>query len=131
LVNIALAVTKLGDLDRAEQLYTLLSPYAHHNTPDGYLFDDGSVSHYLALLAATLGWHERVQAHFRTAIVMNRDMGRRPQLARTYYDFAVWTAEQDRSGASAEAQGLAHEASILAEAIGMQWLAQLARGLMT
>jgi hypothetical protein len=131
LANIAIAVAKLGDLERAEQVYTLLSPYAHHNTPDGYLFDDGAVSHYLALLAATLGWHERVEAHFRSAIVMNRNTGRRPQLARTYYDFAVWTAEQDRQNASAQAQELAHEASILAEAIGMQWLAQLARGLMT
>lgn len=131
LVNLAMAVTRLADLERAEQLYTTLSPYAQHNTPDGYLFDEGSVSHYLALLADTLGWHERVEAHFRTAIVMNRDMGRRPQLARTYYDFAVWAAEQDRNGASALAQSLAHEASILAESIGMQWLAQLARSLMT
>lgn len=131
LVNIAIAVTKLGDLERAEQLYTLLSPYAQFNTPDGYLYDEGSVSHYLALLAATLGWHERVEAHFRSALVLNRDMGRRPQLARTYYDFAVWTAEQDHSGASAQAQSLAREASLHAEAIGMQWLAQLARGMMT
>jgi DNA-binding winged helix-turn-helix (wHTH) protein len=131
LVNIAIAVTKLGDLERAEQLYTLLSPYAQFNTPDAYLCDEGSVSHYLALLAATLGWHERVEAHFRSALVLNRDLGRRPQLARTYYDFAVWTAEQDHSGASAQAQSLAREASLHAEAIGMQWLAQLARGLMT
>jgi hypothetical protein len=131
LVNMAIAVTKLGDLERAEQLYTLLSPYAQFNSPDAYLFDEGSVSHYLALLAATLGWHERVEAHFRSALVLNRDMGRRPQLARTYYDFAVWTAEQDHSGASAQAQSLAREASVHAEEIGMQWLAQLARGLMT
>jgi|GEM_PF-2451956 len=131
LVNLAIAVTKLGDLERAEQLYTLLTPYAQFNTPDGYLFDEGSVSHYLALLAATLGWHERVEAHFRSAIVLNRDMGRKPQLARTYYDFAVWTAEQDHHDASAQAQSLAREASVHAEAIGMQWLAQLARGLMT
>ena len=131
LVNIAIAVTKLGDLERAEQLYTLLTPYAQFNTPDGYLFDEGSVSHYLALLAATLGWHERVEAHFRSAIVLNRDMGRKPQLARTYYDFAVWAAEQDHHDASAQAQSLAREASVHAEAIGMQWLAQLARGLMT
>ena len=131
LANLAIAVTKLGDLERAEQLYTLLTPYAQLNTPDGYLFDEGSVSHYLALLAATLGWHERVEAHFRAAIVMNRDMGRRPQLARTYYDFAVWAAEQDHPNASAQAQSLAREASVHAEAIGMQWLAQLARGLMT
>ena len=131
LVNLAIAVTKLGDLERAEQLYTLLTPYAQFNTPDGYLFDEGSVSHYLALLAATLGWHERVEAHFRSAIVLNRDMGRRPQLARTYYDFAVWTAEQEHHDASAQAQSLAREASVHAEAIGMQWLAQLARALMT
>ena len=131
LVNLAIAVTKLGDLERAEQLYTLLTPYAQFNTPDGYLFDEGSVSHYLALLAATLGWHERVEAHFRAAIIHNRDMGRRPQLARTYYDFAVWTAEQDHQAASAQAQSLAREASVHAEAIGMQWLAQLARALMT
>jgi tetratricopeptide (TPR) repeat protein len=131
LVNLAIAVVKLGDLERAEQLYTLLTPYAHLNTPDGYLFDEGSVSHYLALLAATLGWHERVEAHFRAALVLNRDMGRRPQLARTYYDFAVWTAEQDHHGASAQAQSLAREASVHAEAIGMTWLAQLARGFMT
>jgi len=131
LVNLAIVVTKLGDLERAEQLYTLLSPYALLSTPDGYLFDDGAVSRYLALLAATLGWHERVEAHFRSALVVNRDMGRRPELARTYYDYAVWVSNRDEREASAQAQSLAREASMLAESIGMHWLAQLARELMT
>ena len=131
LANLAVAVTKLGDLERAEQLYTLLSPHALMNTPDGYLFDDGAVSRYLALPAATLGWHERVEAHFRAAIVVNRDMGRRPEQARTYYDYAVWISNQDQGGASSQAQSLAREASMLAESVGMQWLAQLARELMT
>jgi tetratricopeptide (TPR) repeat protein len=131
LANLAIAVTRLGDCERAEQLYTLLSPYALLNTPDGYLCDEGAVSRYLALLAATLGWHERVEAHFRSALVVNRDMGRRPELARTYYDYAVWVSNQDQHGASAQAQDLAREASMLAESLGMSWLSQLARELMT
>jgi hypothetical protein len=125
------AAIKLRDLERAEQIYTLLEPYPQHNTPDTLLLDEGSVSHYLALLAELLGWHDRVEVHFRTALSMNRDMSRRPQLARTYYDYAAWLATQDRAGASAQAQQLGREAYAHAEALGMHWLVQAARSLMT
>jgi hypothetical protein len=131
LANVSLAVSLLGEVERAEQLYTLMAPYPHHNTPDVFLFDEGSVSRYLARLAATLGWHDRVEAHFEIALGMNRQMRRANQVANTCYDYSVWLAERSEPGARARARTLAAEARSCAEGVGMVWLAERARVLET
>jgi DNA-binding winged helix-turn-helix (wHTH) protein/tetratricopeptide (TPR) repeat protein len=129
LSNIAVAVVELGDLERAERIYALLAPYPRHSTPDALLLDQGSVSHYLALLAAMLGREERVEAHFEEALAMNRRMNRRPQVARTSYDYARWLAGRKQAKANARAQELGREACTMAEALGMRWLVLCARPL--
>jgi tetratricopeptide (TPR) repeat protein len=98
LANISLAAVAFSDRERAEQLYALLAPYPHHSTPDPLLFDEGSVSRYLALLAACLGRHEQVEAHFEEALNLNRRMRRRSQVARTLLDYADWRS-RERAGA--------------------------------
>jgi DNA-binding winged helix-turn-helix (wHTH) protein/tetratricopeptide (TPR) repeat protein len=131
LANMSLAVVLLGELERAEQLYALLSPYPNHNTPDVLLFDEGSASRYLALLAACLGWHERVEAHFERALAMNRSMRRANQIASTCYDYASWLKGQSQPGAAARARELAIEARDSAQAVGMLWLAGRAAALVS
>jgi DNA-binding winged helix-turn-helix (wHTH) protein/tetratricopeptide (TPR) repeat protein len=129
LANISLAVVLLGDRERAEQLYTLLAPYPRHNTPDVLLFDEGAVSRYLGLLAASLGWDARVEEHFENALALNRQMRRANQIAWTCYDYASWLSRQASAGATARARALAGQARSCAESIGMHWLAKRAGAL--
>jgi hypothetical protein len=129
LTNIALAVVLLSDRERAERIYALLTPYSRFNTPDALLLDQGSVSHYLGLLAICLGHDEPVEAHFEEALAMNRRMNRRPQVAHTCYEYAKWLFDRKGSGSSARSQELGREALAIAEAVGMRWLAERARPL--
>jgi tetratricopeptide (TPR) repeat protein len=121
LANIALAAIALDDRARAEQVYALLAPYPQHNTPDQLYNDMGSVSRYLALLAAHLGDDASVEAHFERAVAMNRRMNRGPQLARTCFEFVDWLARK-RPNARGRAQELTREARAIAESFGMHWL---------
>jgi tetratricopeptide (TPR) repeat protein len=125
LANIAVAVVALGDRPRAEQLYALLTPYPHHNTPDPTLLYQGSVSRYLALLAGCLGYRDEVEAHFEDALAMNRRIGLEPMVARTSLEYAQWLAAQ-RGGAT-RARELGLQAAVLGDSLGMAWLAERGR----
>jgi DNA-binding winged helix-turn-helix (wHTH) protein len=129
LADLAVASLELGDLARAEQIYALLAPYASHNTPEPMLYDQGSASRYLGLLAASLGKHDRVEAHYRDALSMNRAMKRPGYVARTCCDYARWLSQRGEAGASARARELAQEGLALADSMGMSWLAEQAREL--
>ena len=76
---LARAAAALRDRTRAEQLYARLAPYTEFNSPNSMLFYDGPVAHPLALLAALLGWDERAEAHFETALAANERLGARPR----------------------------------------------------
>ena len=80
----------LADRPRAERIYEELAAYPHHNTPDAVMLYEGSVSHFLAQLAAFLGRRERVARHFDDALAMNERLGLRPQLAHGYCAYARW-----------------------------------------
>jgi len=127
LANISIAVLALSDGPRAEQLYALLAPYSQHNTPDAMLLYEGSVSRYLAQLAACLGWSDKAEAHFEAALVMNRRIGQRALVARTSHEYAQWLAGRRSAGARTRAQELNRETVALAENLGMAWLAERAR----
>jgi tetratricopeptide (TPR) repeat protein len=92
LASLGMLAIRLGDRERAQRVYDALLPYAHHNTPNVLLFYEGSVSHFLGLLAELLGLTERVQGHFEAAIAMNERLGARPQLARSRYELGRWLA---------------------------------------
>jgi len=127
LASVAVAVVALADRPRAEQLYALLAPYPHHNTPEPTLLYEGSVSRYLALLAACIGYRNEVEAHFEHALVMNRRIGQRAMLARTCFDYASWLS--GRRVGDARARELGREVVELADRLGMTWLAERARQL--
>jgi hypothetical protein len=129
LANLGLVAVHLRDHARAEQLYALLLPYANFNTPNALLMYEGSVSRFLAHLAACLGHTDKVSDHFDAALTMNKRMGAKPLTARTLFEHARWLKTQ--SGASAHARGreLAAEAARIAEPLGMEPLTRKARAL--
>jgi DNA-binding winged helix-turn-helix (wHTH) protein len=128
LVDIALTAIILKQRKHAEHLYALLSPYPEHNTPDQLSFDMGSVSRYLASLAIFLERHDLVEAHYETALAMNRRMNRGPMVARTAQEYAAWLIAQ-RPHARAQARALRAEAISVGEMLGMAWLVERARTL--
>lgn len=129
LANLALVAIHLRDRSRAERLYELLAPYPHHNTPNCMRFYEGSVSHFLAVLAAFLNWNGRAKRHFDDALGMNDRLGQRPQLARTCYEYARWLLGRGRAASRKRGREMQARAIALAEATGMSWLAAQARSL--
>jgi hypothetical protein len=117
LCNLAFAAIALGDAPRVERLYTLLAPYAQHNTPNVAGLYDGPVAHFLALLAAFLV----VQA-----IECNERLGLRPLLARSCFEYARWLLKTRRH---ARASVLRQRTIELSDSLGLAWLAQQARAL--
>jgi hypothetical protein len=127
LVNLALVALALGDRPRAERLYACLAPYPHHNTPNKLMYYEGSVSHYLALLAEFLDDRVRAGAHFEDARAMNEALGNRAQLARTYYEYARFL--RSVAGSAKRAQHMKAEAMRLSSALGLRALEAKARAL--
>jgi hypothetical protein len=126
---LGLTATLLGDAPRAEQIYALLLPYAHFNTPDLMLLYEGSAARFLARLAIFLGRESEVEGHFETALAMNTRMGQRPAVAATQYQYAQWLSTQSKPGAAARARELAQSTLELAEQLGIAHLAERARNL--
>ena len=119
---VADAIEMTGAAAYAAIAYPLLEQFAEWNVTSSHLGSRGSVSHYLALLASTLGRWDEAQRHFDVAIAMNRRMGARPYLARALYDRArllARRADADRG----EVEALAREALGHAEELGMTDLA--------
>lgn len=129
LCNSAAVAAMLGDRARAEKLYALLSPYPNHNTTDLLLMHQGSVSHYLGLLAAATGRDNRVDDHFEAAISMNERLEHLPQLARTYYEYARWLRTRPEAAARERGQMFARRSCELSQRLGMTWLYERARAL--
>ena len=108
----------VGDVDRADELYGLLTPYATLNAvnvPEGMR---GSMSRYLGLLAATKKAWPDAERHFSDALEANERMGLRPWLAHTQEDYARMLLGRDRdSSLGAE---LLHLAIATYRELGMQ-----------
>jgi tetratricopeptide (TPR) repeat protein len=130
---------ELGDAARAEGLYELLEPYAAMNASHQTLrFYMGSVSHFLARLAAVLGRREEASQCFEAALEMNERLGARPSLARTRYEFARFLLSRDPGAEpgvgvapadESRAQALLAEVEATAGELGMEPLLQKVREL--
>jgi tetratricopeptide (TPR) repeat protein len=111
----------LGDIDRADVLYRLLSPYAGFAVV-AEVSCFGAASRYLGQLAATMRrWHEG-EAHFDQALAMNAAMGAKPWLARTQYHYAQMLLARRAPSDSERARMLLEDASTLARQLGMRSL---------
>ena len=129
LSNLALTSLALPEQPHAELLYRLLEPYADFNTPDFMFRYEGSVSRYLALLAAALGRHDQVEHHFEHAVASNRTLRHIPILVRTQLEFATWLLQRGGAGMRERARALLDEAANTAGRAHMDWLVERARGL--
>jgi ATP/maltotriose-dependent transcriptional regulator MalT len=113
------ASAALGDEETAALVYPELEPLAGANVMIGHLVAYyGAADRYLGMLATTLGEWERAEAHFESALELNRRMGAVTWLAHTEYEYArllVARGPGDRDRLSA----LLGDAAAHAERIGM------------
>jgi tetratricopeptide (TPR) repeat protein len=88
LAFLAIACAALQDATRARQVYGLLLPFARCNVMLPPLVCFGSTSHFLGILAATVGCHEDARRHFDEALSMNRSAGAEHWVAHTHVQYA-------------------------------------------
>ncbi len=118
---LAVACAYLGDRERAARLYELLLPYEGRNAvfraASPLLL--GSTSHYLGLLAATMGRWDDAARHFEDAIDVHTRLGLRPRLARTQHEYALMLFARDQPRDRPRALELANAALTAAQEMGM------------
>jgi tetratricopeptide (TPR) repeat protein len=118
---------RLGDAERAGQLYELLAPYAGRNVVVGRAATcNGSASRLLGILATALGDFAGAERHFDHALAMHEAMGARPFAARTQL---AWAEMELARGDVDRARDLLADAIVTADALGMVVVAERARGL--
>ena len=116
------ACSALADETVAALVYPELEPFAGGNVMIGHLVSCyGSADRYLGMLAATLGEADRAEAHFESALELNRRMGAATWVAHTAYEYGR-LLQARRGGDRARARALLAEAASLAERIGMPTL---------
>jgi tetratricopeptide (TPR) repeat protein len=112
----------LGDRDRAEVLYRLLSPDAGYAVVASAWASLGAASRFLGQLAATMGRWQEAESHFDQALAMNARMGAKPWLAHTQFQYATMLLARSAPGDVERAKILLEEASTIARQLGMRSL---------
>src|SRR5207237_289299 len=90
----------------------------------------GSVSHYLGLLAASLGRHHPAAAHFAEAAAVHARMGAPALLARTRLEWAGTLLARRAPGDAERARGLLGDALTTARHLGLRTVEQRASALL-
>jgi tetratricopeptide (TPR) repeat protein len=113
--------TSLGDIDRADVLYRLLSPYAGFAVV-AEVSCFGAASRYLGQLAATMGRSQEAESHFDQALAMNARMGAKPWLAHTQFQYARMLIARSAPTDVERAMILLDGARTIARQLGMRSL---------
>lgn len=129
LALIAEVCAYLGDRERAAWLYARLLPYERRNAIGGDIISLGSVAHYLAVLARTLGAPADAERHFATALEVNLRTGARPYVAQSQYEFARLLLSRRAAGDRDRAMDLLDQAGRIATDLGMRSLIRRANAL--
>jgi tetratricopeptide (TPR) repeat protein len=101
-------------------LYRLLAPYPGRNVvvpPAAVCL--GSSSRPLGLLAAALHRWDEAERHFADALAMNSEMGARPWVARTQFNYAQMLLARREPGDREKARSLLQQALGAARQMGM------------
>lgn len=114
----AAVCTYLGDAPRAAVLYDLLRPYAKRLATSA-VRPNPSVSHYLGMLATTLGRFEDAEAHFATAAATHEAIGAPAWLARTRLEWARLLLARRQAGDVDRARLLLGQALDTARELGL------------
>lgn len=111
---------RLGDAERAEQLYDLLLPYRDlAMVVPTTTICCGANARYLGMLAALLGEWRAAEEHFASALDLDERLKAWPWLAHTKHEFALSLIARGRPEDCSRAQTLLAEATASAERIGM------------
>ena len=123
----ALLAARLDDPDAAERLYPVLLAHAADNIavfmPHPILFL-GSASFYLGLLAALTSRWEEADTHYEAALRAHDQLGARPFLARTGYEYARMLLRRGRAADRGRAVELLDRALATARSLGIAAVAQ-------
>jgi len=120
----------LGDVPRAQLLYSLLLPYADRCANVGALLSTGSISRPLGLLATTLSRYEDAERHFEQALQMNTQIRAPLWIAQTQHDYARMLLLRNDPGDRDKAFELLEQALATAQDLGLTALADKARPLL-
>jgi len=126
-----LVSTQLSDAEAARSLYPVLLPYAGHVvalTMPHPVVCFGSVSFYLGLLATVTSRWAQASDHFEAAIRAHDQLGARPLLTRTQYEYARMLLRRGQATDRSRALGLLERALATANTLGM---AALVEGIQT
>jgi tetratricopeptide (TPR) repeat protein len=112
----------LGDSDRAQILYRVLSPYAGYAVVASEWASVGAASRFLGQLAATMGRWQEAESHFGQALAMNAAMGAKPWLAHTQFQYAHMLLQRSIAGDVERARTLLDESETISRQLGMRLL---------
>jgi tetratricopeptide (TPR) repeat protein len=115
---------RLHDAERAASLYALLLPYADRlMIVNSALSCSGAGSHFLGVLARTMGRFAEAATHLQHALAIHRRLGLRPWVALTQLEIVRLALERDGMVESEEARAALAEAATLAASLGMAGVA--------
>jgi tetratricopeptide (TPR) repeat protein len=118
MTTLSVVAARLHDVERCTALHQLIAPYPDQITGVGVLWR-GSVSHYLGLLATTLGSFDGAEDHFSAAAATHERISAPIWLARTRLEWArMLLARKDRGDAQ-RARALLDQAITTARALGL------------
>jgi hypothetical protein len=109
---------RLGDVDRCGVLYEMLAPHGGLIAQAGGGVT-GSVDHYVALLADTLGRTDESDARFASAAATHERLGAPPLLARTRLEWGQMLLGRARGEDIDKARQLLHQAQATARRLGL------------
>jgi hypothetical protein len=120
LCYLAEVCVRLGDTQRAEQIYDLLLPYRDIAvTVPVVTLCCGSAARYLGMLAGVLERWEMAEEHFEIALAMDERIKALPWLAHTQHQYARALIARARGADFARARELRAASTATAERLGM------------
>lgn len=125
LANLSVASVLTGSQRHAVVLYALLLPHAHLHAADIRIHCEGSVSHYLGLLARLLGRDRDAAVHFEEGLERNTAAGLAARAAHSAYELARVLIDSPASD-HGRARELLGRALVTGRTLGMKPLVQKA-----
>ena len=123
LVYLTDACSALGDAASAALLYPELQPFSGGNVVIGqFVACYGAVDRYLGMLAAAMAEWESAEAHFESALALNRRMSAHTWTAHTAYEYGRMLLTRGRAADRVRARGLLAQAARSSERLGLHAL---------
>jgi DNA-binding winged helix-turn-helix (wHTH) protein len=119
LCQLAATSAALGERAQCQSLYALLSPFSHCYAADVSFHCAGSVSHFLGLLARTLGEPRAAIEHWTQAVEHNQRFGLAACRASSQYQLALMLLDSNEPAERTKGQGLLEDTAHQANDLGL------------